>query len=141
MNCARRRIAALLAIATAAGACATTPPRHVRPAPVNVIAFDRASESAAIQTRRCYRAPRVDSAARRIATRLRIRITPDGALGGLPEIVWQAGVDDANRPYAGRMAEAAIESVVRCAPFTLPQELTRAPWVEFDLTFSPAVAV
>lgn len=93
------------------------------------------------QVRRCYRAPRVASVGRQIITRLRIRVAPDGALGGLPQVVEQAGVHPGNEPYASRMAEAAILSVIRCAPYRMPEEFARGEWVEIELTFSPAAAV
>ncbi len=93
------------------------------------------------QVRRCYRAPRVASTGRQIITRLRIRVSPDGALGGLPQVVEQAGIHPGNEPYASRMAEAAILSVIRCAPYRMPEEFVRGEWVEIELTFSPLAAV
>jgi hypothetical protein len=38
------------------------------------------------------------------------------------------------------MAEAAIESVLRCAPLRLPPDVHRGAWVTIDLTFSPAAS-
>jgi hypothetical protein len=97
-------------------------------------------ESTARQARSCYRAPRVASEGRQIVTTLRVRVAVDGTLSGLPEVLSQEGVHDANRPYAGRMAEAAILSVIRCAPYRMPLELVRGAWIEFELTFSPAAS-
>lgn len=107
--------------------------------------FNRAAASsiatAAAQVQRCYRAPRVPHGGRQIATRLRVRFTPDGALAGLPAILSQSGVTADNRPYAEAMGEAAILSVIRCAPLHLPAESYAHGWDEFDLTFSPRASV
>jgi hypothetical protein len=97
----------------------------------------QAMNEAARQVRRCYRAPRVATLGRGITTQLRIRIAPDGTVAGLPAIVGQSGVDASNQAYAERMAQAAIESVLRCAPLTLPPEAYRGTAIVMDLTFSP----
>ena len=97
-------------------------------------------EMAADQVRRCYRGPRVSSAGRQIVTRLRVEVGPDGSLTGLPAIVSQSGVDPSNQGYAPRMAEAAIESVLRCAPLRLPPDVQRGGLITIDLTFSPAAS-
>ena len=93
--------------------------------------------SAAAQVRRCYRSPRVDSAARQIVTRLRIRLNSDGTLAALPQLVAQSGVTPWNQPYAARMAEAASLAVIRCAPLRLPPEHFTSVWQHFELNFSP----
>ena len=98
---------------------------------------EQALQSAARQVHRCYRAPRVSSAGRQIVTRLRVRLTPDGALAGLPVLVGQSGVTPSNRTSAGPMAEAAIAAVMRCAPLRLPPDLHARGWSAFELTFSP----
>lgn len=98
-------------------------------------------ETTARRVRSCYRGPRVASAGRQIVTTLLIRIAQDGSLGGLPEILSQQGVHPGNRPYAARMAEAAILSVIRCAPYTMPDDLVRGGLVEIELTFSPSASV
>ena len=91
------------------------------------------------QIRRCYRSPRVPSAGRRITTRLLVRYGPDGALVGLPLLVWQQGITPDSQRYASRMAEASKFAVVRCSPISLPRARTkaRARGIEFYLTFSP----
>lgn len=94
---------------------------------------------AASQVRRCYRAPPVSSEGRQIVTRLRVRFTADGQLAQMPVVVAQDGVNPRNRDYADRMAEAAIEAVMRCAPLRLPG-LAAGRSTAFDLTFSPAGA-
>ena len=131
--------ASLLSACLLAG-CVQAPRRYARPAPVNPAALNLAMNLAATQVRRCYRAPRVSSDGRRIITRLRVRVGPDGALTGLPAILTQDGVDASNQAYAGRMAEAAIQSVLRCAPLRLPQELHRGLFIDIDLTFSPSMS-
>lgn len=140
MRSARLRSSVLLLSACLLAGCVQAPRRYARPAPVNPVALDLAMSHAASQVRRCYRAPRVSSEGRRITTRLRVRVTPDGALSGLPAIVAQDGVDATNQAYAGRMAEAAIQSVLRCAPLRLPQEVHRGAWIDIELTFSQSAA-
>jgi hypothetical protein len=135
-----RLLHVLLPLSGVLAGCAQPRQLYVRPAPVNQIALNQAVSSAASQVRRCYRAPRVSSEGRRISTRLRVRVTPDGTLSGLPAIIGQDGVDASNRVYAGRMAEAAIQSVLRCAPLRLPQEVHRGAWIDIDLTFSQSAA-
>ena len=128
-----RRCLSLLLIATPlAGGC-VSPAVDRDPG----AGFDAALESAALQVRRCYRSPRVSFEGRQIVTRLRIRLTPDGQVAEIPAVVLQNGVTPSNQPYAGRMAEAAIEAVIRCAPLRLPAEFYRPGWTEFELTFSP----
>ena len=132
-----RRFTPLLLVAALVG-CDTLPVRVPVPRNAQVHA---ALQSAAQQVRRCYRAPRVTSDGNQIITKLRVRLTPDGALAGLPRLLVQSGVTPANRPYAGPMAEAAIEAVMRCAPLRLPPALYLNGWSDFDLTFSPLAVV
>ena len=120
--------AALLALA----GCATPAPDRPDPQLVSRVISD-----AAAQVRRCYRTPRVTRPARQIATRLRVRLAPDGTVRAEPEVIAQHGVTPANQLFAPQMAEAAIQSVLRCAPLVLPPELYDVGWNEFDLTFSP----
>ncbi len=96
-----------------------------------------ASAQVAEQVRRCYRAPRVPSAGRGIATRLFVRYGRDGMLVGLPVPVSQQGVTPESRPYAGRMIEAAKLAIIRCSPIRLPPALAERSSSAFYLTFSP----
>ena len=122
----------LLLLAVLAGGCAVLPA-----APGRNLEVEQALQNAARQVHSCYRAPRVSSAGRQIVTRLRVRLTPDGELSGLPILLGQSGVTPSNRTSAGPMAEAAIAAVLRCAPLRLPPDLYARGWSAFDLTFSP----
>ena len=134
------RFFSLLAAASLS-ACASAPqPRYVLPLPSDNPLIVRAMNEAARQVRRCYRAPRVTTTGRRIVTQLRVRINPDGAISGLPAVIAQSGAGAANQLYADRMAQAAIESVLRCAPLVLPPEAYRGMAIVLDLTFSPTLA-
>jgi hypothetical protein len=146
------RIAILVAAAAAAiSGCtaAPLPPRgHALPrlpraeaSRVSAEMARAALDTTASQVRRCYRAPRIASAGRQIVTRLRIRVSPEGVLGGIPQVIEQSGVHPGNQGYAARMAEAAIMSVIQCAPYRLPPEFAGGEWVEIELTFSPSAAV
>lgn len=97
-------------------------------------------DMAARQVRRCYRSPRVSSAGRQIVTRLRVRVAPDGTLGDIPWVISQSGVGPQNQAYAERMAQAAIQSVLQCAPLSLPADAYRGAVLEIELTFSPLAA-
>jgi hypothetical protein len=144
----RRRCATtMLLLAALTCGCGTMPEqipvrhvRHAAPTRVQQAQIDAALRSAAEQVRRCYRAPRVSSAGRLIVTRVRVRLTPDGGLAGLPILLFQRGVTAANQSHAAPMAEAAISAVMRCAPLHLDPELYAGGWREFDLTFSPLAA-
>lgn len=130
-----RNIAFLAGTGLALGACASaSTARRVAPALVAKVTAD-----AAAQVKRCYRAPKVFGAGRRISTRLAVRYAPDGSVVGLPMVVSQSGVTPENQIFAGAMAEAAIASVVRCSPLHLPPELYQMGWNNFELTFSPAL--
>jgi len=94
-------------------------------------------DSAAQQVQRCYRFPRVSHEGRQIITRLRVRVQPDGSLGGLPEVVEQTAVTPANRIQAQAMAAAAINAVLGCAPLRLPSDVYFQGSVEIDLVFAP----
>ena len=135
------RGALLIAFAAAAGCAAPPGPRlpaqRLRVTATMSAEARAALEMAAGQVRRCYRAPRVTTEARQIITRLLVRIMADGTLNGLPEVLAQSGVHPGNQFYAPRMAEAAILSVVRCAPLRLPPDFVRGETVEIELTFSP----
>jgi hypothetical protein len=98
---------------------------------------ETALAEAARLVQRCYRSPRIASNGRQIVTRLRVRLADDGQVAGLPVVVLQDGVTPANQPFAGRMAEAAIAAVIRCAPLRLPASYYQNGFTEFDLTFSP----
>jgi hypothetical protein len=94
-------------------------------------------DGAATQVRQCYRGPRVAHVGRQIVTRLRVLVTPEGMIDGRPVVIAQEGVTPLNRHYAERMAEAAIASVLRCAPLSVPPGFAGAERIEFDLTFAP----
>ena len=104
-------------------------------------AFEALLASAADQVRRCYRAPRVSSDARQIATSLSVRYAADGTLVQLPVVVAQTGVTPQNSAFARVMAEAAMSAVVRCAPISVPERPASETWTSFELTFSPRRAV
>lgn len=132
-------VALLAAVVASCAQPASAPTRAglqaaVRPDPRLVA---RITETAAVQVKRCYRAPKLAKSARQISTRLRVYYAPDGQLATLPVLVAQAGVNESNRAHAAAMAEAAMLAVVRCSPLTLPPELYQAGWDEFELTFSP----
>jgi hypothetical protein len=126
------RVAPLLLLAALSGGCIVLPAE-----PARNFEVEQALQSAARQVHRCYRAPRVSSAGRLIVTRLRVRLTPDGQLAGLPVLIGQSGVTPTNRTSARPMAEAAIAAVLRCAPLRLPPDLYARGWSAFELTFSP----
>lgn len=136
---AAARGALILALLAAAG-CAARPPLPAQRLRISATMSPEARaaiDATASQVRRCYRAPRVSSAGRQIITRLLIRIAPDGSLNGLPELLSQSGVHPGNQSFAARMAEAAILSVIRCAPYRLPPDFAAGEPVEIELTFSP----
>ena len=132
----KKRRSSLLLAAFLAPGCVPAEPAPVVQAPV-VTLSDTALAEAARQVQRCYRAPRVASSSRQIVTRLRVRLAADGQISGLPVVVLQDGVTPDNEPFAGRMAEAAIAAVIRCAPLHLPESYYQDGFTEFDLTFSP----
>lgn len=107
------------------------------PAGPDPLATRQAIDRVAARVQTCYRSPRVPSAARQIVTRLQVRFSIDGAPIGVPAVVRQDSLTPGNRPYAGAMARAAVEAVLRCAPFRLPPHLHAGGWEEFELTFSP----
>lgn len=114
-------------------ACAEPTARAKPPSPAAL----RASAAVAEQVRRCYRAPRVPSEGRNIATRLLARYTAEGRLVGLPTVVSQQGLTSESQPYASRMAEAAKLAVLRCSPVRLPSQARKKRGSDFFLTFSP----
>src|SRR5687768_1119748 len=107
----------LVAAALTPGCAPVAPPRPATPR----IDINRVLAQAATQVRRCYRSPRVSFEGRQIVTRLRVRFNGDGQLAQLPVVIDQMGVTPRNQTYAGRMAEAAIEAVLRCTPLQLPE--------------------
>lgn len=128
-----------LFMALALAGCTAAPPPAVRlagPVPADPV-WQTLLRSAERQVRRCYRGPRVSFSGRQIITRLRVSLTPQGAVQGLPTVVEQAGVTPMNQLYAGRMAQAAIQSVLRCAPLRLPEGFASEVPFDIELTFSP----
>jgi uncharacterized lipoprotein YmbA len=99
----------------------------------------RLTADAAAQVRRCYRAPKVIGDGKRITTRLHVRYAADGSILGMPTVLSQSGVTPSNRIFADDMAQAAIASVVRCAPLRLAPELSQFGSNSFELTFSPSL--
>lgn len=123
----------MLALTMLLSACAGPGPRVRAHSPAALAA----SVAVAEQIRRCYRDPRVPSAGRNIVTRLFARYTADGLLVGFPLLVSQQGLTSESRPYAGRMAEAAKQAVLRCSRVRLPPETGQRRGSDFFLTFSP----
>jgi outer membrane biosynthesis protein TonB len=74
-----------------------------------------------------------------LVTKVRFRLNADGSLAGRPEVVRQSGINDTNRPQAGRHGELAIRAVQLAAPFDLPEQYYEA-WkvitVDFDWKLS-----
>jgi hypothetical protein len=99
----------------------------------------RLTADAAAQVRRCYRAPKVIGDGKRITTRLHVRYAADGSILGMPTVLSQSGITPSNRIFADDMAQAAIASVVRCAPLRLAPELSQFGSNSFELTFSPSL--
>jgi hypothetical protein len=126
----------LLAALLVSGCVPADPPRTAIGASQSEFDYT-ALDLAARQVQRCYRAPRIASSGRQIVTRLRIRVSADGQIAGLPTVIIQDGVTPANQGLADRMAEAAIEAVLRCAPLHFPPSYFQDGFTEFDLTFSP----
>lgn len=126
--------AALLLPVALAGCAVRSEPVATDPDPAP---YRRVIAMAADQVRLCYRAPRLNRNARQIVTVIRVRYGVDGMLLAQPEVVRQSGLTEANLPYAGQMARAAIEAVIRCSPIKLPTELHQGGWDDFELTFSP----
>jgi hypothetical protein len=132
------RAASLLFAALLVGGCAPMPHgANPRAGVAQRMMVENALSRAASQVRGCYRAPRVSFRGRQIVTRLRVRFTPEGELADLPRVMFQDGVTPENQSYAPRMAQAAIEAVLRCTPLRLPPALYRNGWSVFELTFSP----
>lgn len=109
-----------------------------RPLELDPPVIDQIGGAAAAQVKRCYRSPRVASSGKQITTRLLVRFRADGGLAGMPMLLSQSGVTPANRPYAAKMAQAAGQAVMRCAPLRLPYHLYNRGWDELILTFSPS---
>ena len=124
----------LFAALLSAGCVPAAPPAAVQAPPALEFA---ALDLAARQIQRCSRAPRIATSGRQIVTRLRVRVSEDGQIAGLPTVVVQDGVTPDNESLAGRMAEAAIQAVLRCAPLRFPPSYFHDGFTEFELTFSP----
>ena len=60
--------------------------------------------------------------AEKLVTILSWSLNRDGSLAGVPQVVRQEGITDANRAQAARHAEQAIRAVQLAAPFNLPAE-------------------
>lgn len=134
------KLALILLLVVAPAACAPLAPTPRSAAPATAaprVAVEALMRAAATQVRRCYRSPRIATAGKQIVTRLRVRFTGDGQLSHLPVVIAQDGVTAGNSAYAGRMAEAAIGAVMRCAPLQLPAGFPATRSIRFDLTFSP----
>ena len=127
----------MLALPLLLSACASPMSRIRAQSPADL----RTSADIAQQVRRCYRAPRIPSAARAIVTRLLVRYGPDGVPVGLPLLVWQQGVTPQTQPFAVRMSEAARLAVIHCSPVRLPAETDNGGTRDFYLTFSPTIRV
>ena len=84
---------------------------------------ERASLAGAIaqQLKRRWAAPQ-GADAEKLVTILAWDLNPDGSLAGVPRVVRQEGITDANRAQAPRHAEQAIRAVKLAAPFNLPDE-------------------
>ncbi len=60
--------------------------------------------------------------AEKLVTILSWNLNRDGTLSGVPRVLRQEGITEANRPQAARHAEQAIRAVQLAAPFDLPAE-------------------
>ncbi len=70
-----------------------------------------------------------------IATKIRVRMNPDGSLAGRPVVSGQSGVNEENRRYAQRVGELASGAVIQCAPYKLPAELYEGGWKDIIINY------
>ena len=70
----------------------------------------------------------------KLVTVLRWNLNRDGSLTGVPTVLRQEGITDANRPQAARHAEQAIRAVQLAAPFNLPDQYYDA-WKRVTIKF------
>ena len=92
-----------------------------------------ASEIAALraQIERCWRPPVAVLDAGSLRVRIKIFLTPEGAVGQSPEIL-----SDISDPVKRVAAESAQRAVLECTPYSMPEEKYDS-WKEVILNFDP----
>ena len=92
-----------------------------------------ASEIAALraQIERCWRPPVAVLDAGSLRVRIKIYLTPEGAVGQSPEIL-----SDISDPVKRVAAESAQRAVLECTPYSMPEEKYDS-WKEVILNFDP----
>ncbi|MEQ7873885.1 cell envelope biogenesis protein TolA [Sphingomonas sp. ASV193] len=72
-----------------------------------------------------------------IKVKLNVRLFPNGALKGRPQVIGTSGVTDDNARFEQRVKDLAVAAFTGCAPLTgLPQEFYANGWSNINLTYN-----
>lgn len=85
------------------------------------------------QMRRCWSPPAGAKQAENLIVRVRLSLTPNGAISAGPIVVNRGLLGD---PFFRAAAESVLRAIRRCQPFSMPAE-KYASWRNIELTFDP----
>ena len=85
------------------------------------------------QMRRCWSPPAGAKQAENLVVRVRLSLTPAGAISAGPVVVNRSLLGD---PFFRAAAESVLRAIRRCQPFSMPAE-KYASWRNIELTFDP----
>ena len=85
------------------------------------------------QMRRCWSPPAGAKQAENLVVRVRLSLTPSGAISAGPVVVNRSLLGD---PFFRAAAESVLRAIRRCQPFSMPAE-KYASWRNIELTFDP----
>jgi hypothetical protein len=85
------------------------------------------------QMRRCWSPPAGAKQAENLVVRVRLSLTPAGAISAGPVVVNRRLLGD---PFFRAAAESVLRAIRRCQPFSMPTE-KYASWRNIELTFDP----
>ncbi|HAT08540.1 MAG TPA: hypothetical protein DCS39_04720 [Rhodobiaceae bacterium] len=85
------------------------------------------------QMRRCWSPPAGAKQAENLVVRVRLSLTPAGAISAGPVVVNRSLLGD---PFFRAAAESVLRAIRRCQPFSMPAE-KYAGWRNIELTFDP----
>lgn len=82
--------------------------------------------------KRCWNINSGLEGAEELAVVVQIRLKPDGALDGAPQVM-----NRQSNPYFADAANSALRAIVQCAPYDLPEHLYKGGWDFMELSFDP----
>lgn len=108
-------------------------PRQAELSPLQAATLVQSMQS---QVTKCFSMPTGAEGIETMAVIFRIRLTREGKLVGVPELLEQTGQTEGNAAVFRAFTDSTRRALQRCQPYSLPADLFEA-WQDQELIFNP----